>query len=458
MQALRPETPPHIRLTNPRPMARRCRQEGHETPAGGSHPAPTHSSTPYRQATRVRARRQPLFKGICLRCCLAIAILLCGGFIPTIRAQTSSQNSSQFTHEDFGNTTRGGRLLLRLPEQGDVQLYKDSYALIIGNSQYRNGWKSLPGASEDIVAVRDILREHGFRVGVVENTSRVQLERVFTEFINRYGANPENRLLFYYAGHGHSMAASYGGDKVGYLIPIDAPIPGNDASQFLRYAFPLSQIDVYAKQIQSKHVLFVFDACFAGSIFSDLRSQPPASIQYQATRPVRQFITSGEADEAVPDKSIFRRQFVAGLKGEADLLKDGYVSGEELSKYLQSTVVNYSNKSQHPQYGKLRHPELDKGDFIFELPQRRQAETRTESQGMLFLNALPPATVKVNGRSISMSPIEELMIKSGQYSIQFSSRNGNTLKKVVTVGPDEVVRCTAFFNEMEIRCRTNTRN
>lgn len=420
--------------------------------------ARAHGNTAHPPASAPQTQT-PSLRGACCRVwSLVIAFMLSNGTLPPVYAQPPSNNNAQFTKEDFRNTTRGGRLILSLPEQGDVQLYKDSYALVIGNSQYRNGWRPLPGVSEDIVAVRDILREHGFRVGVVENLNRTQLERVFTEFINLYGTNPENRLLFYYAGHGHSMDSSYGGDKVGYLIPIDAPTPGIDTGQFLRFAFPLSQIEVYAKQIQSKHALFVFDACFAGSIFSDMRSAPPAAIQYQATRPVRQFITSGEADEAVPDKSIFRRQFVAGLKGEADLLKDGYVSGEELSKYLQNTVTNYSQNAQHPQFGKLRHPELDKGDIIFELPQRAQSPKIINSQGALFLNSLPPAMVKVNGRSISLSPIEDLLLKTGTYSIQFTSPSGNVLKKNVTIGPDELVRCTAFFNETEIRCRTSARN
>ncbi len=56
-----------------------------------------------------------------------------------------------------------------------------------------------------------------------------------------------------------------------------------------------------------------------------------------------------------------------GLQGEADLNKDSYVSGSELGEYLQTSVVNYSYNAQHPQYGKIRNPKLDKGDFIFVL-------------------------------------------------------------------------------------------
>jgi len=43
-----------------------------------------------------------------------------------------------------------------------------------------------------------------------------------------------------------------------------------------------------------------------------------------------------------------------------------------LGEYLQTTVVNYSKGTQHPQYGKIRNPYLDKGDFIFQIPPNKK--------------------------------------------------------------------------------------
>jgi formylglycine-generating enzyme required for sulfatase activity len=93
----------------------------------------------------------------------------------------------------------------------------------------------------------------------------------------------------------------------------------------------------------------------------------PANISYKTSQPVRQFITSGSANELVPDKSIFREQFIAALRGEGDLDSDNYLTGSELGEFLQKNVINYSQGSQHPQYGKMRNPRLDKGDFVFPL-------------------------------------------------------------------------------------------
>jgi hypothetical protein len=125
------------------------------------------------------------------------------------------------------------------------------------------------------------------------------------------------------------------------------------------------QFETFAKDIQSKHALFVFDSCFAGTIFSTLRDRPPA-IDRKTAEPVRQFITSGNEEQSVPDVSIFRQQLVYGLSGEADLDRDGYITGSELGLFLENTVTNLTGGSQTPVYGKLMDPVLGRGDFVIQ--------------------------------------------------------------------------------------------
>ncbi len=252
-------------------------------------------------------------------------------------------------------------------KEQQFKLYEESYALVIGASNYisGNGWATLPGVKNDITTIREILEMQGFKVTVVENPDSVTLKKSYEDFINNYGLNEENRLLFYFAGHGYTLKQSYKSD-MGYIVPIDAPNPDNDKKGFLQKALNMQQIEVYAKNIQSKHALFIFDSCFSGSIFALSRDRSKA-ISYKTAQPVRQFITSGSAEESVPDKSLFREQFVMALKGEADFNNDGFVTGSELGVFLQDNVINYSKESQHPQYGKIRDQNLDKGDFVFEM-------------------------------------------------------------------------------------------
>lgn len=255
-----------------------------------------------------------------------------------------------------------------------VGLYTASHALVIGVSTYHAGWRPLSGVSDDILAIEEALKTHGFNVQVVRNPNGADLRRAFTDFIRDYGHEKRARLLIYFAGHGHTLRMSYG-DQMGYIVPVDAPDPARDPVGFQTLAMDMQQIEVYAKRIQSQHVLFMFDSCFSGSIFDVTRSgRTPNHIRAKTAQPVRQFITSGDAEEEVPDQSIFRREVVAALNGNADSDQDGYITGTELGEYLHKQVVNYSHRSQTPQHGKIRNRHLDKGDFVFVLPRPSVAE------------------------------------------------------------------------------------
>ena len=254
------------------------------------------------------------------------------------------------------------------------ELYKGSHALLIGVSNYTYNWPALPEVKKDMQLLKEALELHGFSISIVENPNRVELDKAVSDFISKYGQKFQNRLLIYFAGHGHTLITNYG-EELGYVIPSDTPAPDTDLSGFKRTAVPMSLIEIWAKQIESKHALFIFDACFSGTLFSMSRAMPGA-ISYKTTNPVRQFITSGSANEVVPDQSIFRKEFITAITTDyADANKDGYLTGSELGEYLQTNVANYSFNRQHPQYGKIRDPYLDKGDFVFLLKNNITAES-----------------------------------------------------------------------------------
>ena len=243
-------------------------------------------------------------------------------------------------------------------------LYDNMHALIVGNSDYTHGWPSLPGVDEDILSVSQALKRLGFNVSVAKNLTKSRLDSAFTDFISLYGSNQDVGLLFYFAGHGHTVDTNYG-EKLGYIVPTNAPDPNVDAMTFQSNAIEMAQMEIYAKRISSKHALFIFDACFSGSIFSTTRAIPEV-ISYKTSQPVRQFISSGTENEKVSDESIFRKQFVEAITTDnADFNDDGYLTGTELGRFLQSSVINYSLDTQHPQYGKMNNPALNKGDFVF---------------------------------------------------------------------------------------------
>lgn len=107
--------------------------------------------------------------------------------------------------------------------QGTEQiLYRQSYALLIGASDYTAGWPDLPGVREDIAAVEKVLKQHNFTVTKISDPDRKKLDVALEKFINDYGLDEENRLLIYFAGHGYTIKKKYGGE-MGYIVPVDAP-------------------------------------------------------------------------------------------------------------------------------------------------------------------------------------------------------------------------------------------
>ena len=259
-------------------------------------------------------------------------------------------------------------VLIKDKSGNQVGLYKGSYALVIGVSNYGEHWPTLKGVRDDVRVVSETLNSQGFKVLLVKNPNYSELISKMNTFIRDYGFDPQNRLLFYFAGHGYTHKPSYASNDpeewMGYFLASNSPDPKYSHAEFVDNALSMQRIEELALKIESKHVLFVFDSCFSGSIFSIVRSTPGDIIQRTAKH-VRQFITSGSADETVPDVSIFRKQFVSAIDGEADRNRDGYVTGSELGMFLEETVINLSRSTQTPQYGKLRHRRLNKGDFVF---------------------------------------------------------------------------------------------
>lgn len=254
-----------------------------------------------------------------------------------------------------------GKLVVHMPNGQPEVLYENSYALVIGAGKYEH-WPRLNFVESETRDVAAALRNHGFQVEYVPHPNGKTLKARFEKFINDYGYNEKNRLLIFFAGHGHTRKKTKG-----YLVPVDAPDPQLvTSSQFLKYALSMDQIIAWAKIMEAQHVLFVFDSCFSGTVFQTRALHQPQDINKNTIKPTRQFITAGTEDEKVPAKSHFTPYFIRALEGDPDAntFKDSYLTGSELGKYLTSR--GYEN--QTPVYGKILDPDLNRGDFVFALP------------------------------------------------------------------------------------------
>ena len=312
----------------------------------------------------------------------------------------------------FPQTTRGMKISVRTKTGEEIELYKASYALIVGNGNYRNGWDPLPGATRDVQEVAEALKTHGFNVTLKTDLTKDKFEDAFETFVQN-GKNEDARLLFYYAGHGYTEELA-DGEHLGYLVMVDAPLPksgGIDGSK----SVDMESLVTQSRRMQSRHVLFVFDSCFSGTILNARSQIPPPYVSNNVKYPVRQFITAGRADETVPDHSVFKQAFLNLVKGIApEPIADGYVTGAELGLYLKNEVPKY-NRGQNPQYGKINNPKLNQGDFVFVLPREAPPPGDALSTiAMLNVTSTPSgATVYLDGIVIGKTSMRGFEVDTG---------------------------------------------
>lgn len=322
-------------------------------------------------------------KVLSLICCLSVALSLSP---LTTRPQTD----------------RGGgvRLSRANGQTQTVQLYKRSYALLVGNSVYSN-WTHLPGVRQDMTEVADALKKHGFQIVSFNerrepvadrpalNLTRDEFRQQIELFTDEYGQDEDHRLLVYYAGHGYT-ALLPDGRKMGYLVMRDAPrmppaeealarpLSGRQLAELRRASITMDEIETFAKNLQARHALFVFDSCFAGTVLFRGEPSVPRHLTDEVVKPVRAFLTAGNEYQVVPDDSFFRRAFVRGIDGAADAdygdsPRDGYVLATELYLYVKQEVGKYTGNRQTPTFGKISNQDLARGDFVFTVNQPRAA-------------------------------------------------------------------------------------
>jgi uncharacterized protein YigE (DUF2233 family) len=287
--------------------------------------------------------------------------------------------------------TRGVRTLVPAPALGKP--FSASHALVIGVDGYDHGWKPLGMAAEDARQVAAALKESGFDdVELKLDLGEAELERTIKAFIYGKGADPDARLLIWFAGHGHTI----GGE--GYLVPKDAPLPGETPASeaaFQASAMPLAAFGRYMNEVKARHVIAVFDSCFSGSVFNASRASVPAAVSKATTQLARQFIASGSAGEVALDDGSFRQAFIAALTGKdrRALNSDGYLTGSRLGAYLAEEISRKTGGRQNPIYSTSNVVGLDRGDFVFPVSFASQ-EGPAEVAAPVGLSPLEPAVAE----------------------------------------------------------------
>jgi hypothetical protein len=292
--------------------------------------------------------------------------------------------------------TRGAEAI-RAPAAEEIA-FSGAHALVIGIDAYAGGWPRLRNAVADAEAVAEALAATGFdTVTLLRDPDRAALLEGLEAFVFGPAADASARVLIWFAGHGHTI------EGIGYLVPPEAPMPADAASDaaFRRLALSMPQLESrFLREMRARHVLGIFDACFAGTVFSATRAAAvvPPSVGFAARNRVVMLVTSGQEGEEVRDDGLFRQVFVDALTG-ADprvLTEEGYLLGSRLGAHLATRVADYSDGFQHPAWGTLRRRELDRGDFLFPVRFAPPGAGAGAEHGRLTVPPVPvPAPVPV---------------------------------------------------------------
>ncbi len=350
-----------------------------------------------------------------------------------------------FSGAAIGAQTKGLQVFVKDRQGKQVGLYKESHALLIGVGNYTGGWPRLESVPGEIDLLEKALVRQGFDVKKVMDPDSDKLFAAFDNFIDEHGFGPDNRLLFFYSGHGHTRKQ---GNK-GYLVPADAPDPRYDEQGFYRKSLGMNQILTWSRRIEAKHALFLFDSCFSGTIFKSkaLPTHPP-HISHLTSRSVRQYISAGSAGEEVPAKSVFTPLVIRALEGKGDLNRDGYVTGTEMGLYLQKEVTQY-DAGQHSQYGKIRDTDLDEGDFVFLLASSGEvtdtkAPVSVGPRGRLTVTAnVSGAMVYVDGRLVGGVPLISKDVSAGSHRVEVRKEGHETYGAAIDVAPGRLLSLEA---------------
>ena len=248
-------------------------------------------------------------------------------------------------------------------------IYDQSWALIIGINDY-DSVQDLNYAVEDALSIKNMLindysfKRKNVRVLIDGEATQNNIQRELNYIVKSAGKN--DRVVFYFAGHGETEELGLDGGDMGFLIPVD----GNLDDKYLT-SIPMDELKRISKWSKAKHMLFLVDACYGGLAAMNTRGlsdSAPGYIDKIVEDPARQIITAGGSEEKVQEKdewqhSAFTKNILSGLKEtRADVNNDGVITGAELGMYVKEKVTIDTENMQTPQ---IRRFTSHEGEFVF---------------------------------------------------------------------------------------------
>ncbi len=337
----------------------------------------------------------------------------------------------------------------------EIQLYENTYALIIGIDNYSNldfNWQ-LQYAVKDAKGVAKSMRDNFEFNDIIElYNERATKNNILQALSNFITTKKDDGIFIFFAGHGHTESTPDG--DLGYIIPHDGSM--NEIEMYKNIS--MNELKDFLKPILAKHVFVVVDACYSGTLLTTrgVQEKPEPDLGYlrEITKGrVRQVLTAGGKGQQVLDggpggHSVFTGYFLQFLENASN-----YITASQLGYKLPEEVFKAArdrNHNQSPVFGNL----LGEGDFVF-ITKKSQSSQRTPSRrgsstsgfGSYYITSNPEgARVWIDDTEITgITPLEVDNQSAGEHTI-YVEKGNYSAETIAFLEPDDLVKINLPLN------------
>jgi hypothetical protein len=277
-------------------------------------------------------------------------------FSERIRLQ-EGQNTISIYVQGTGGLTSEKNISIQLAKKREKV-----FGVVIGINKYKN-FPSLKYAANDarefyryLTEVNQVPKDHVWLI--LDEEATLDKFRSTLGTLLRRSAGKDDTVIIFLAGHGATEQdpSSLDGDGLEkYILPYNA-----DPKDLYASALPMSEVSRIFQRISSERLVFIGDTCYSGAsggrtIFAGgtRANVSGAFLERLSQGKGRVIITASDANEVSVERDelkhgVFTYYLLEGLRGKADLDKDGVITVDEVYRYVSMKVPQATGQNQHP--------------------------------------------------------------------------------------------------------------